>query len=185
MSVSSTVNVIESALFVQGDARDPLGVWGARESLTGDATGGSVKVSVQVPADKAGAFIYTCYSVNIALVSGNAAAFANPKCRLLTNWPDIDSEDGVQAYGSLQFGVGGGSGNFTPPIAGINNTLIGPNDRFILLFDPRQSSPAFNILELEAQVNTDTDVYSFECWGYYWDRSVLNVPGGLRHPGSN
>ncbi|KKL17299.1 hypothetical protein LCGC14_2486920, partial [marine sediment metagenome] len=59
-----------------------------------------------------------------------------------------------------------------------------PNDRFILIFDPRQGAGVLNMIELEMGVNVNTDTYAFEAYGYYWDRSVLNAPGGPRHPGS-
>jgi len=62
--------------------------------------------------------------------------------------------------------------------------MVQPQDRFILLFDPRPVAGAFDIVELEISVGVLDRNYAFECWGYYWDRQVLNTPGGPRHPGS-
>ncbi|MGR3295936.1 MAG: hypothetical protein ACUZ8A_06880, partial [Candidatus Bathyanammoxibius sp.] len=65
--------------------------------------------------------------------------------------------------------------------------FINSIDRFLLLYDPRQPASLgnTNILELQLAVNTDLATYSFEAYGYYWDRSVMQTPGGPRHPGSS
>jgi len=184
MAITTSVDVVTNQMWPQGDIRDPLGVWGARVGVTGDASGGGIKVAIAVPALLSGAYVYTCYSVTMAQLTGT---FSNNdiKARLLSNWPDVDPLAGVQGYATLRFGatLGGGAGN-TAPIAGPSAALLKPADRFILLFDPRQG-PSFTIVELEWADNFNTGTYSFEAYGYFWDRSVLNAPGGLRHPGAS
>ena len=185
MAVAGTVDVLESALWPQGDARDPLGIWGFRAALTGDATGGSVKMTAQVPALKRSAYVYTCYSVTIARTVGSNVT-TQGKLRLLTNWPNVDSQAGVQAYGSLQMGTIAGAPNFTAPNTGpFDQQMMEPNQRFLLLFDPRATGGAMSILELEIDDNTDLDQWSFEGYGYFWDRAVMQAPGGPRHPGAS
>ncbi len=183
MAISTTVEVQETALWPQGDMRDPLGVWGARLGVSGDVSGGEIKVVLQVAADKKAAYVYTCYSAQIAVLTGTVVASGNA-CRLLTNWPNVDPQAGVQAYGSLIVRNTEGAGS-TAPIGGVNDPLLYANDRFLLLFDPRPIGGAMEIVELKHEVNTNGNTYSFEAYGYFWDRSVLQAPGGPRHPGSN
>ena len=185
MAISETVDVIESALWPQGDIRDPIGVWGARLGVTGDATGDSVKVGIKVAAGKEGAYVYTCYSVNIAVLTQATPIDSFGKVRLLTAWPNVDPLAGVQAYGSARI-VRVATNALTAPLGAItDNQTISPAERFLLLFDPRQGAAAPVIVELEYESNTNLDTYSFEAYGYFWDRSVLNAPGGPRHPGSS
>ncbi len=184
MAISTGADLIATALWPQGDIRDPLGVWGARLIVTGDATGGSIKVGVNAPARIAGAYIYTAYSAQVANLAQVALTLI--KMRLLTNWPDVDGVNaGVQGYASMIVLPLTGDADFTAPISGPSASLIQPADRYILLFDPRPVAGAFTIMELELGFNPDGIEVSFEAWGYYWDRSVLQAPGGLRHPGAS
>jgi len=184
MAISVNVDVLPAALWPQGDIRDPLGVWGFRQGIIGDASGGTSKVTARAAAGQGAAFVYTCYSVQIALLTGISAA-SNIKCRLLTNWPNIDPQAGVQAYATLALRTLVAS-TMTPPESGpANGPLLTSNDRFILLFDPRPTPLAIDIVELELDRNVLNETYSFEGYGYYWDRSVLNAPGGPRHPGAS
>lgn len=187
MAITTTVDVLESELWPQGDIRDPLGLWGFRVAVTGDATGGSIKATVTIPVDRRAAYVYTAYSAIITVTSVTAAAAFSGKIRLLTNWPNVDPQPGVQAYGAAKHFELRGADIFTPPQEAPHEiSLIGPLDRFLLLFDPRPAIPTtLNIMELELAENTLADTYSFEGYGYYWDRSVMQAPGGPRHPGSN
>ncbi len=184
MAISLEVDVVTTALWPQGDIRDPLGVWGFRLGVTGDASGGSIKVVALAPSGINAAYIYTCYSALIAQLSSLTSV--QGKCRLLTNWPNVDVvQPGVQGYGSAVTRLITGDGDFTAPVAMPNDPFIGPADRFLLLFDPRASAGDVPLVELELGVNTDTLLYSFEGYGYYWDRSILQAPGGPRHPGAS
>jgi len=185
MSIIAVGSVFESQLWPQGDARDPLGVWGLRVPVTGDASGGSIKVEVQVPAAKRAAFVYTCYSVNIAKLAGLVAT-ESAKVRLLTNWPNVDAQEGVQGYSSLFLTSWSAPLGMSSPIGGLASTSpLQPNDRFILLYDPSPSNAVMVIVELEVNDNVLAETWSFEAYGYYWDRSVMNTPGGPRHPGAS
>ncbi len=185
MAINAFAQVIPTAMWPQGDIRDPLGVWGFREGVTGDASGNGIDVIAQVPAGLAAAYIYTCYTLTLAQLSGALAGNA-VMSRLLTNWPDIDPASGVTGYGSALVLEQAGSGGFeNAPVAGVNGPLVNPNDRFLLLFDPRPSAGALDIVEMRLSANVDLATYSFEGYGYFWDRSVLNAPGGPRHPGSS
>jgi len=194
VAITVTAPPVESPLWPQGDIRDPLGVWGFRLGVTGDASGNPISVGIEVPADKRSAYVYTMYSAQIAQLTGVITG-SFLKLRLLTNWPNVDPQAGVQAYASLILGILGGATDLNAPIAGPSSnsanpggqSLIQPNDRFLLLFDPRQpaSLGPMEIANLELQVNTNLATYSFEAYGYFWDRSVLQAPGGLRHPGAN
>jgi len=185
VAISDTVDVIQTALWPQGDIRDPLGVWGFRLGVTGDASGGSVKVTARAAAAEGAAYLYTCYSAIVAATFMATVANFNGKCRLLTNWPDIDPTPGVQGYSTAIEKVIVGSAAFTAPFAVPEDPFIGPADRFVLLMDPRQGAGALNLVELEVNVNVLNDIYDFEGYGYFWDRSVLNAPGGPRHPGAS
>jgi len=176
------VSVFSQGMWPQEDARDPLGVWGGRHIITGSAGGGPIKVQFQPGAELAGAYLYTAYFATIAQLTG--AETASAKCRLLTNWPDVDDDLGIQGAGTLKITAMITPGTFTPPFGGPVDPLVTPQERFVLLFDPRPVAGAFTIVELEHSVSTDSSTYAFECWGYYWDRQVMQTPGGPRHPGS-
>lgn len=184
MAIAQEVAVEQLNLWPQGDARDPLGVWGARLGITGDASGGAIKVGFIVPAARKAAYVYTCYSVNFSKLTGTTNVIA-VKVRLLTNWPNVDPVPGVQAFGTHLSGNATGSAEFTSPIIGLDTFVIGPNDRFLLLYDPRTIGGDMTIVEIEQNDNTLNDTYSFEAYGYFWDRAVMDTPGGPRHPGSS
>lgn len=185
MAISSTVDVIATALWPQGDARDPLGIWGFRLGVTGDASGGSIKVTAQVPAERNAGLVYTIYSLLIAQLTGTFASVTS-RARILTNWPNIDSIAGVQAYAANNVVQVSGDADFTSPLTGpFEGQFVRAHERFLLLFDPRPAAGVLSLIELEYGNNEDTATYSFEGYGYYWDRSVLQAPGGPRHPGSS
>lgn len=186
MSIIESVNIIETALWPQSDARDPLGVWGARDLVTGDASGGTIKSQIQIAAARRRSRIYTCYHAMSVSIGGATDTATVIKCRLLTNWPDIDViTEGAQGFAGWK-ATTVSAGNFTDPDAGPNEPLVLPNDRFILLFDPGvvNAGDPMVIVEMERNANVNTALYSFEAYGYYWDREVLDTPGGPRHPGS-
>ena len=186
MSVTGVVDVFEAQLWPQLDERGPLGIWGARAALIGDGGDDFVEVSIQVPGEHRAAFVYTCYSANASVATTVLAAVAlTSRCRLLTNWPNLDPTPGVQGYATNKGVETISTTQSSVPQSSIRGDLIGPNDRFLLLFDPRQGIKTnMTIVSLEMNVNTLNELYTFEAYGYYWDRSVLNAPGGPRHPGS-
>jgi len=185
MAITENGVIVAHQSWGQGDARDPLGVWGMRHGVTGDASGGGVKVIGSVPAGLAAAYVYTAYSAQIGQLTG-AFTTTPAKLRLLTNWPNLSPVPGVQGYASLQVVNIAGDANFTSPLIGpFDGEFIKPNDRFILLYDPRPSAGQLDILEFEFGDNTNLATYSFEAYGYFWDRSVMNAPGGPRFPGSS
>ena len=184
MPITTTIDIIENALWQQHDARDPLGVWGFRTAVLGDASGGSIKVFVQVPATKSGKYIYTFYSLNVTHDAGGALLNPRLKSRLLTSWPNIDPQAGVQAYSFAKHTRLSGVINFTAPIEFLDEPLISEPERYILFYDPRTTNNAITVAELEILNNGVGDNYSFEGYGYFWDRGAMAAPGGLRHPGS-
>lgn len=186
MAIEATVDVREHQTWPQGDIRDPLGIWGFRHIVTGDASGGGIKLTAQVPAARRAAFVYTCYALTYGQLTG-ALSNVEVKARLLTNWPDMDDDVGVQGFSTARVALTESDPEFTAPlvIQLANQQLVQPNDRFVLLFDPRPNfTSAMDIVEMENGLNVDTLLYAFEGYGYYWDRSVLDAPGGPRHPGS-
>lgn len=187
MALDVTVEVIATQLWPQGDARDPLGVWGGRAPITGDASGDGLTAFFFVPAARRAAYVYTCYGITAAMVAGTLGAGHHAQSRLLTNWPDIDPITlGVQGYATLRIAPLGGNSSIGPPGRGpLAPGLHEPTDRFIILFDYRLDQGDMNIVEINWSENVNAATYVFECWGYFWDRSVMNAPGGLRHPGSN
>ena len=184
MAVDIQQFIFPAALWPQGDARDPLGVWGGRHSLQGDATGGSIQIRFAPPAGLAGAYVYTCYHAQIS-VTDTFISGTKLQLRLLTNWPDIDQTVGVQGFGTVRIVDSDGDADFAPPLTGPAFDMVAPSDRYLLLFDPRPTVGAFDIVSMQIGINTNLEQHVFECWGYYWDRQVLNTPGGPRHPGSN
>jgi len=182
MAISVVATVLLTALWPQGDIRDPLGIWGGRVPAVGDASGGEIKATMRVPAERGAANIFTCVAVTITQLEGALATDAL-MCRLLSNWPNVDELAGVQGFGTVRMANLINDASFTGTKGGPSRPLVAPQDRFILLFDPRPSAGDLDIVELKSGVNTLADTWSFEAYGYWWDRSVLNAPGGPRHPG--
>jgi len=185
LSQELEVNLFTSQLWPQEDIRDPLGVWGARLQVTGTSGAGEIKVGITVPQAERAAYVYTCYSVNVSPLATAGQTTLQAGVRLLTNWPNVDPAVGVQGYGSnLLIPVGIQAGG-TAPVGGPTAPLINASDRFVLLFDPRpQPTGDLTIVELKVSIQVENDTYTFEAYGYYWDRSILEAPGGPRHPGS-
>lgn len=188
MAIVENVAVLEHQIFKQRDARDPLGVWVIRHTVVGDASAGSIKIGFEVSGVQSSGRIYNCISLTIADVSGGAANGLDLKLRLLTNFPPGDPTGGTGGYGLTRIGSAAFRVNtgFTAPFgAGNNNILIGAHEDKILLFGPQPSQSEVNITEMELPENVLNNEYSFEGYGYFWDRAVLQAPGGPRFPGSD
>jgi len=182
MSVTVEVDVIEHQMWAQGDRRDPLGVWGFRAALTGDGSSGFNRFNISVAGNKRDAFIYTVYGLSMAQVLGISTT-SGAKYRLLTNWPNIDPQAGIQGYGHLRIPQFVGDDDFSSPTAGWRDQVGNNQERFILLFT-RVGTPLV-IIEMELGQNILGNNFIAEGYGYYWDQRVLLAPGGPRHPGSN
>lgn len=187
MAIDQQVAVFPAQMWPQQDARDPLGIWGFRLGITGDATGGLISMQAQAPAGLAAAYVYTVYSLNASQLTGTIETSARIRSRLLTNWPNVDAVAGVQGYGSARFCTTITNVDFGAPVQGVfgGDALVTAAERFMLLFDPRPSGGTLDLVDLAYTDNADGATYSFEGWGYFWDREVLQTPGGPRHPGSN
>ncbi len=188
MSVSVDIPVIEWQLWPQQDARDPLGIWTARGSTTGDVSGGVLGARIVVPQARRRAYIYTCYGLTQVRVSGSTEVATQMKVRLLTNYPDASpTAPGITGYASWMRVPITVIANTTAPNAGGDLPMLSPEQRFILLFDPSAVDVLNDmpIVEIERDANVDGIVVNTEGWGYYWDRSILNTPGGPRHPGAS
>jgi len=186
MSVAAAASVLESQMWPQQDARDPLGMWGARAAVTGDATGGQTEFTYNVPANKAGRFIYACYGATFVQTT-NLIALASQTVmlRLLTNWPNIDPQPGVQGFSTSIARTMQSDADLGAPNAAPDDQLLGPLDRFILLFAPASFGVSVDIMSIRLAENLSTEIFVSEAYGYYWDREVMNQPGGPRHPGAN
>jgi len=111
------------------------------------------------------------------------ATFA--KSRILTNWPNVDRAAGVNGFATLRIGGIGGDGTLSDPLAAPGSQgdyIYQPNDRFILMYDPRSTAGVLSIIELEISDQVLNTVYAFECYGHFWDRAAMDTPGGPRHP---
>jgi len=183
VAVLGSVNVIESELWPQRDARDPLGIFGWRVTQAADASGGSNKILVQVPELLRHAFVYKIYSMTLAQTVGTVVS-QTLKLRVLTNWPNVDIDPGIQAYGAFWMGSGDSDVLFTVPAGGISNAQpFIDSIKDLLIYDPSTQTGDMVIAEQET-ANTDGQTWSFEGYGYYWDRAVMSTPGGPRNPGT-
>ncbi len=191
MAIAVTVDITAASIFNPRDLRDPLGWWGARTLVTGDASAGGITVGFVVPADIAGAYVYTCYIANMGqLLASVALAATNHKVRLLTNWPNVDPQAGVQGVNAVYMSATRTDVDFTGQRSAAGNPTdnfaVDSSRRFILLFDPRPQAGEITIVELEWGENQGVgNTYVFEVGGYFWDRQVMNTAGGLRHPGAD
>ncbi len=186
MSITTAVILQQAAQWPQGDIRDPIGVWGAKWIVLGDASGDEIEVTINTPLGAAAAFVYTLYDVNIEHSAGALVSNAL-MMQWFTGWPDVEAAAGVEAAHTNVVGViQGDAGLGSAPIGAINanGPLWRSEQRFLLSFDPRfghQSSRTLAIIKL-VNIGVGTNYTGF-LYGYYWDRSVMNAPGGPRHPG--
>ena len=181
MAILAETDVENFNLWRQGDVRDPLGIWYGRAGVTGDASGDGIQMRFNVPAANRGAHVHFCYDANFGQLTGTAD-LATTNIRLLTNWPDATpGVVGLQGYGS-NLALALAADNAITPISGFTTPPISPNQRFIPLWTVQGSDLA--IVEINFGGNTDLATYTFETFGYYWDRAILDAPGGPRHPGS-
>ncbi|MEE8608647.1 MAG: hypothetical protein V3S55_13655 [Nitrospiraceae bacterium] len=188
MGQTVIIPVQEHAMWPQGDARDPLGVWAARDIITGNAdTPVFIQALITIPAALRRAHVYTCYSLFSGWAGGpNPSSETGVIGRLVTNWPNADPEEGVQGFSTSR------RSTVTIQVASVfpdrvpDNPLITPEMRFILLMDPSAvgSGNDMTIAEIQRDSNVLNTLYAFEAYGYYWDQAVLDTPGGPRHPGS-
>jgi hypothetical protein len=185
MSVNETVDILTAQTWPQMDKRDPLGLWGFRTSVAGDASGGNINLIARVEAGLAPAYVYAVYALTLAQLTGAITAQL-VKIRLLTNWPNVDRQAGVQAYGSVRMVTASGSSGHTDELTGWLESAAGvdPLQRFLMLYDPRASTGVMDLIDFQLPTNVNPSTWAFEGWGYYWDRSVMEAPGGPRHPGS-
>jgi len=182
VTVTVLIPVQESSILRRRDLRDPLGVWTARGAGVGDGGGGVVLAQFVVPADRRAAHVYTCYAVTVVELAIAVVQATQVSARLLTNWP-VTETTGITGFSVVNTRVADNDGVFP---ASPQGELIPPSWRYILLFDPRADpTSAITLVEAWPNDNTTDETYVFEVWGYYWDRNVLDAPGGPRHPGSD
>jgi len=191
VSVAALEDIVATVMWPQGDARDPLGLWFGEVRATGDASAGHIRFIFRVQAARRAQYVFAAYNVSLQIPAGLAATTAT-WLMLRTNWPNIASATGqaFTPYEHLRLGttpeIGSvaGDADFQESPFGINGQLLHPNDRFLLLSDPRRGGTAMEILELQVGTNENTVLYIASAWGYFWDRAVYQAPGGPRHPGS-
>ena len=115
MAIAETVDLQAFNIWRQGDVRDPLGIWAARHIIVGDASTGSVKTTIQVPANNRAAHVYFCYDASFGQLNGTIVE-VDTKVRLLTNWPDASpGVVGLQGYASNIIVSTQGDQDFTAP----------------------------------------------------------------------
>jgi len=184
MSITIEKDVLVTGIFKQGDIRDPIGLWGGTTSINSDATGGKIRTSFRV--DNEDAFlsgVFSIYSANVIQVTGLAAT-QNILFGINSNWPNIDQTPGITPYNGFIRATLSGEDAFSP-VAAVFPQLVGSLDRFRLIFDPRHIAPQNMLLCQFEMVNVNAKSYLWSVYGYFWDRSVLDAPGGPRHPGSS
>jgi len=189
MAIASSVEITAAAIFRPRDLRDPLGWWGGRVGVTGDLSSGGITVLFNVPANIAGKYVYTSYIANMGQLAALALDATNHKVRLLMNWPNMDSQAGINGLNAVYISATRTDVDFTGQSSAAGNPTdnyaLDSSRRFIPLFDPRSNTGANAIVEMEWGDNTDGEDYIFEAGGYFWDRQVMETPGGMRHPGAS
>lgn len=173
--------MLAAAILRRRDDRDPLGIWAARGTIVGDASGGSIKAFFGLPPERRAAYVFT---VGFVSTASPTAGFSTHTVRLLTNYPSGDAP-GVQGAAFIRTNEVGSAGNGELQAVGFR-PLIDPGMTKVLLYDPRANRASrINLIELWVHPNVDTANVFFEAWGWYWDRNLHEVVGGPRYPGSD
>lgn len=179
MAIAENTAVLAHAIIKQRDARDPLGIFVNRHLITGDASGGTIKVSI------AAAQTYHIYALTAFTLSVQTlAADSIGKLRLLTNYPPALPDGGLSAFAwNRVFIISNTSMTAPGDSMGISQGAIGLETGKVLMFGGDfQTVVPQNIIELEIEDNILNQSYFFEVYGYFWDRSSILVPGGPRLP---
>jgi len=181
MAISSEATILEHNLFKQRDGRDVLGIWNLTHDITGDATGGSIKLAI-LPNSPDRIFNVVALGLSVSQLVASAIG----KFRYLCNFPPAsvtqgrDSTDFTRSFTISQ------SADLTTPgdnwAAGNNQD---PGWDKLLLWGSALPGVISAILELESGDNTLNETYFFDAWGYFWDRNVMYEPGGPRFPGAS
>ena len=184
MALVGLANVTQTQLWPQRDARDPLGVWGGLSVVTGDVSGAPITLFIQASSEIRAAYVYNIVSCGFQKVAGTAGAFSIRR-RIITHWPDINLDPGIVAFEDIIVGITRGvDGIGDPETAGDRPWIVSPEDK-MLIFDPRSSPNNMTIVEFAINDNENTITYRAQAYGYFWDRSVMETPGGPRFPGSS
>lgn len=184
MTITVVATVFQHAILRRRDQRDPLGVWAAREQVTGDASGGIQQVDIQVPANVRAGFVYNCQAAE--MIGPDPSAMTSVTVRLLTNWPPSDSPGVAGADFHVNSPIGSFGDGSSKSGSNTGQPFINAALMKVLLFDPRSNPLAgVNLLEIWSSANTLAEPRIGTAWGYYWDRGVMDVPGGPRFPGAD
>lgn len=184
MAILEEVEVLEHNIFIQRDARDPLGIWTCRVLVIGDASGAPITMRFLAPQTNR---IYVCHAVTLS--STGSLATYTARLRLLTNFPPATPAGTTAGFSYNRVFSVVEELSFTSPLESINAAsavLMNGTDK-LLLFGPIPADPGpVAIVELESSVNVLAATFFFEAWGYYWDKvGLLNTAGGPRFPGSD
>lgn len=181
MSVETTLDIRETPTLRRADNRDPLGIWAVRGSVVGDASGGIAKAFLGVPGPRRSAHVYNVIFVSTSADVGVATTHT---VRILTNFPPADPS-GVAGAAFMRTNEVGSAGTGSGFAAVGFRPLIDPQMSRILMFDPTPDQAVrINILELWLSQQDLNTIFTFEAYGYFWDRGITDVPGGPRFPGS-
>ncbi len=181
MAITTLKDILASGLIFQGDARDPLGIWGGATSQVNSGSGGSTRITFRVgTTDSNLSSVFAISGLSVLQESGTPRSDL-VKFRMFTNWPSVDFQAAITPFNSAHAAVFVGSTLFTGgvAVAPFNDTV--PAIRGLLSWDPRGLSQPLLLCEFEmANISGTTVLVSVQ--GYFWDRAVLNTPGGPRFP---
>jgi len=186
MSITIEKDCLVTGVWKQGDIRDPIGIFGGVTSITGNGDGTFIRVSMRIDSEDAFlSGLFAIYDATILQTLGSVQS-VDVLYRIFSNWPNIDQQPGITPFNSGIVRNMVGSNSWVSPRAAPDAPLVQPLDRFRLIWDPRHLAPQ-NMLLCEWFINMPVApvAYQFSVYGYFWDRSVLNAPGGPRHPGSS
>lgn len=180
MAIDETVTLLAHNMFVQRDARDPLGIWNSRTVVAGDASGNPIRVTITAAQIS---HVYILMGITISFDSSSAGQVI--KYRLLTNRPPANPTGGLAAFAYNRTGITTNT-TFNPPSDNIFDTNVDVQTSRILMFgSDGQSAVPQPIMELASGGNNPGTgiTFFFEAYGYFYDLDgVLNAPGGPRYP---
>ncbi len=161
MTVTNIFDIVaQMTLNHSPDLARPLGQYELVGVVVGDGTGGGVTIS----HDFSSRYIFSVEGWNMTeTLGGTGSDFSliwDPNVSLGVAWHLMGS--------------------------GVNDTIIRASvsrDAFVRLPVSNPFVKSGNaLLVVSAEVNTNTEIYRANAWGYYWDKRAINAFGGLVRP---
>lgn len=167
----------KSSLARRGGQREPRGHCGLAFSFLGDASGGSATCNLAIPFSRSEDRVFMLKALKMRATTDPGQGHII--CNL--QWPflQVQGAGPVVLVHAFDFNVEATLGTFNSGDAGIETW---PEWCRSLIFQTNLGSAVYWPVQAVWGTNTNATTYLIDCWGYWWDKTVIGLPGGPRIP---